>query len=144
MGYVSKLGDVADLVSAIRQVARGQASIDASSLTSLVGYLGSAADEAAAPDWRLDRLSEREQEVLELIAQGRNNREIADQLCISESTVRSHLHNILDKLHVVNRVQAAAYVQMAKSKAAPRQGREGLGPPGSGGTDGPFPNARPR
>jgi DNA-binding NarL/FixJ family response regulator len=52
-------------------------------------------------------LSERELEVLQLVAQGLKNREIAEHLFISENTVRTHLRNILDKLHVQNRMQAA-------------------------------------
>lgn len=115
MGYVSKISDVQELVTAISQVAQGQASIAASSLTSLLTFIssgssggignGKSSDHERIPD----ALSEREQEVLDLVAEGKSNREIADQLFISESTVRSHLHNILDKLHLSNRVQAATY-----------------------------------
>lgn len=54
-------------------------------------------------------LSDRETEVLELVAAGRSNREIASQLYISESTVKYHLRNILDKLHLENRAQVIAY-----------------------------------
>ena len=51
--------------------------------------------------------------MLNLVAEGKSNREIADSLYISESTVRSHLHNILSKLNLANRVQAAAFVLSA-------------------------------
>jgi NarL family two-component system response regulator LiaR len=54
-------------------------------------------------------LTEREVEVLALIAQGLANQEIADQLVISERTVRTHVSNILGKLHLANRTQAALY-----------------------------------
>ena len=58
---------------------------------------------------RKSTLSAREMEVLELVAQGKNNKDIAASLIISESTVKYHLRNILDKLHLDNRAQAAAY-----------------------------------
>ncbi|MFC1945403.1 LuxR C-terminal-related transcriptional regulator, partial [Chloroflexota bacterium] len=54
-------------------------------------------------------LSPREQEVLQLVARGDTNKQIADALWISENTVKTHLRNIMDKLHLVNRSQAAAY-----------------------------------
>jgi NarL family two-component system response regulator LiaR len=56
-----------------------------------------------------DLLSERELEVLRLLAQGKSNREIADQLVIAELTVRTHVSNILGKLHLTSRTQAALY-----------------------------------
>lgn len=59
-----------------------------------------------APD---GRLSEREKEVLQLISQGMSNKEISENLYISESTVKNHLRNILDKLHLQNRMQLIAF-----------------------------------
>jgi len=56
-----------------------------------------------------DGLTEREQEVLHLIADGMNNREIAEKLFISEKTVKTHVSNILSKLHLHDRTQAAIY-----------------------------------
>nr|WP_092071659.1 response regulator transcription factor [Dendrosporobacter quercicolus]NSL49507.1 response regulator transcription factor [Dendrosporobacter quercicolus DSM 1736]SDM28902.1 two component transcriptional regulator, LuxR family [Dendrosporobacter quercicolus] len=55
------------------------------------------------------RLSEREKEVLQLISQGLGNKEISEKLYISESTVKNHLRNILDKLHLQNRMQLIAF-----------------------------------
>ncbi len=55
------------------------------------------------------RLSEREQEVLQLISQGNSNRKISESLYLSESTVKNHLRNILDKLHLQNRMQLIAF-----------------------------------
>ena len=54
-------------------------------------------------------LSPREGEVLQLVAQGATNKQIADSLFISENTVKTHLRNIMEKLHLANRSQAAAY-----------------------------------
>jgi DNA-binding NarL/FixJ family response regulator len=68
-----------------------------------------------APDPALNRLTNRERETLEWVAEGLTNREIADQLVISENTVRTHLRNILDKLHVQNRLQAAAILHQQDS-----------------------------
>ena len=58
-------------------------------------------------------LSQREVEVLRLVAQGLPNREIAETLCLSEHTVKSHLANILDKLQLRSRAHAAAYAVQA-------------------------------
>src|SRR3972149_4414890 len=59
-------------------------------------------------------LSPREVEVLELASQGATNREIADRLYISVGTVKNHVHSILEKLHLKNRAQIAAYPRMRK------------------------------
>jgi DNA-binding NarL/FixJ family response regulator len=106
--------DFEQVIEAIRQVASGLAFLPSATLARLValGNSGSAATrhESQRP---LNELTNREVEVLELIAQGQTNRQIADQLIVSESTVRTHLHNILDKLAVVNRVQAATIALQA-------------------------------
>jgi two-component system, NarL family, response regulator LiaR len=113
MGYVPKTNATADLINAIRLVAQGHAALPAPSLTRLVDFIVSSSGEPPSPERVRDGLSEREQEVLNLVAEGKSNREIADSLYISESTVRSHLHNILSKLNLTNRVQAAAFVLSA-------------------------------
>ena len=61
-----------------------------------------------------ERLSEREKEVLQLISRGLGNREISEQLYISENTVKNHLRNILDKLHLQNRMQLIAFAYKNK------------------------------
>ncbi len=58
---------------------------------------------------RLQTLTDRETEILQMIVDGRSNHEIAEILVVSEPTIKKHLHNILEKLHVNNRVQAAVY-----------------------------------
>ena len=104
-------GDIAEVEEAIRQVAQGQLFLSPTALRSLVDTVASRTDGPANQNHTasVDELSPREEEVLELVALGHTNREIADRLVISESTVRSHLHNILDKLQLTNRVQAAAF-----------------------------------
>ncbi len=65
--------------------------------------------EGALTEQKEGNLTDRETEVLDLVAQGRNNKEIAEELVISESTVKYHLGNILDRLHLKNRAQAIAF-----------------------------------
>jgi len=114
VGYVSKTSGIDDILRAIRSVTRGEAVVASPALTSLVAFIGHSSDNPSSQPWPADALSPREQEVLDLVAQGLSNRQIAHKLCISESTVHSHLHNILDKLHLANRVQAAAYALTLK------------------------------
>jgi DNA-binding NarL/FixJ family response regulator len=97
------------LIGAVRQVARGEAVLAARSLTDLVRFLQGASAVPSREDSTLDRLSTREREVLTLLARGHSNRVISRELCVTESTVRAHIHNILDKLHLDNRVQAATF-----------------------------------
>jgi DNA-binding NarL/FixJ family response regulator len=86
-------------------------------IEAIIGFIGSPTDAAAAlaqPTQESDsgtfaHLSERELEVLSLLAKGQSNREIADTLVLSERTVERHVSNIYIKLNVSNRVQAAAY-----------------------------------
>jgi DNA-binding NarL/FixJ family response regulator len=115
MGYLPTTSGIGELVAAMRQVAGGHAAVPAAVLTRLVGSI-SCRVSAPKPVSR-HGLSEREQEVLELVAQGRTNPEIAEALCISESTARSHLRSILAKLNVDNRVQAAAFAHGQRGRS---------------------------
>jgi DNA-binding NarL/FixJ family response regulator len=134
LGFVTKTSEIGDLVAAIRSVGSGQASIATGSLTSLITALGSSdLVESGRSHSAAETLTEREQEVLALVTEGHSNREIASLLCISESTVRSHLHNILDKLHLSNRVQAATYALTSRQRPRdlPKPNGRTLGPAGS-------------
>ncbi|RAR43596.1 response regulator transcription factor [Paenibacillus sp. MDMC362] len=114
-GYLLKDIEPEDLVAAIRRVYEGQVELhpDAAGLlmthvTSPAGTdetSGSGHQEAA----QLDKLTRREQEVLQLIASGMNNREISEALYITEKTVKTHVSHLLDKLGVADRTQAAIY-----------------------------------
>jgi DNA-binding NarL/FixJ family response regulator len=117
VGYLPKSAGVDELVEAVRRVARGQSVVGTPSLTSLVNYIATRNDVAPEKPAPIQELSEREKEVLQLVATGQTNRDIAEALCVSEATVRSHLHNILGKLRLANRVQAAAYVLRSGSTA---------------------------
>jgi two-component system, NarL family, response regulator LiaR len=105
MGYHLKDSSPEALVDAIRQVFHGE-----SSLHPLIAK--KVLEEFHAPSERqlsTDPLTQRELEVLRLIAQGHENREIATKLVVSEATVRTHVSNILGKLHLASRTQAALY-----------------------------------
>jgi two-component system, NarL family, response regulator LiaR len=93
------------LLQAIYGVHRGESSLQPSVALRLVREINQPSDLPPAPD----PLSQRELQVLKLLAQGLTNQEIADRRVISEWTVRTHVHNILGKPHLANRTQAALY-----------------------------------
>jgi DNA-binding NarL/FixJ family response regulator len=104
-GYVLKESPVEEVVAGIQAAAAGQALISPRVATLLLGRLREQAQ--VQRDVSVMQLSERELDVLGLLADGKANHEIAEVLYISPSTVRNHVANILAKLHVDNRVQAA-------------------------------------
>jgi DNA-binding NarL/FixJ family response regulator len=106
LSYILKDADPAELAEAIRKAAHGEAMLNPRVAARLVQEIQGVRSEDTNP---FAELSERELEVLRLIANGGSNKEIADQLVISEKTVKSHVSNILSKLHLVDRTQAAAY-----------------------------------
>ena len=106
LSYILNDADPAELAEAIRKAAHGEAMLNPRVAARLVQEIQGIRAEETNP---FAELSERELEVLRLIANGASNREIADQLVISEKTVKSHVSNILSKLHLVDRTQAAAY-----------------------------------
>ena len=105
LGYLLKDSGPEELVQAIEQVYRGQSSLHPSIARKVLRELSEAAEHR--PD--TDPLTEREIEVLQLVARGRSNREISGLLTISEATVRTHVSNILAKLGLCSRTQAALY-----------------------------------
>jgi NarL family two-component system response regulator LiaR len=121
-GYLLKDSGPDDLVRAIRQVYEGESSLHPAIARKVLAELSHPSSEPPTAD----PLTAREAEVLRLVAQGLNNRDIAAQLVISEATVRTHVSNILSKLHLASRTQAALYAL-----------REGLTSPGDprGDTD---------
>lgn len=113
-GYIIKDIKVDELVKTIITVSRGGAVIWPSLAVKLLEEFstGSLAQTASNPAYSKSEkqvLSEREREVLKLVAVGATNRDIAEKLVISENTVKVHLHNIMEKLHLRNRQHAAAY-----------------------------------
>jgi NarL family two-component system response regulator LiaR len=107
MGYLLKDSSARELVQAIRDVYEGEPTMHPSIARKLMRDL----QRPPEPDKPRteEPLSEREVEVLRLVARGSSNQEIGDELFISERTVRTHVGNILSKLHLANRTQAALY-----------------------------------
>jgi len=104
-GYLLKDTGPEDLVEAIQQVYRGESSLHPAIARKLLREVS----QPKTGKQTADPLTERELEVLRLIAKGNSNQEIADELVISEATVRTHVSNILGKLHLASRTQAALY-----------------------------------
>jgi NarL family two-component system response regulator LiaR len=105
MGYHLKDSSPKELEEAIRQVFRGEPSLHPQIAKKVL-------EELQAPPENMgvyESLTQRELEILSLIAQGLENREIARHLIVSEATVRTHVSNILSKLHLASRTQAALY-----------------------------------
>jgi DNA-binding NarL/FixJ family response regulator len=104
-GYVLKDEPVEEVVAGIRATAAGESLVS----PRIASLLLRGVRDAAEGNLHQVPLSEREQEVLVLIADGKTNREIGAELYIDPSTVRNHISSILEKLHVDNRVQAAVH-----------------------------------
>jgi DNA-binding NarL/FixJ family response regulator len=107
-GYLLKDAEVGEIVAGIRAAAGGGSMISPSAATALVDRVREQGDPAIVVPEGVD-LSEREREILRLIVDGSDNGQIAEQLHLSPSTVKNHISNILDKLGVEGRVQAAVY-----------------------------------
>ena len=105
LGYLLKDSDPEDLIRMIRQVYRGELSIHPSIARKVIHELNRPAQEPLTPS----PLTAREMEILQLLAQGVENKQIALRLFVREATVRTHVSNILSKLQLANRVQATLY-----------------------------------
>ena len=105
LGYLIKDTRPEELVQAIRQVYRGEATLHPAIAQKLLTEIAQPVEK----DPIADPLTEREVEVLKLLARGLSNQEIAERLVISVTTVYSHVSNILSKLHLATRTQAALY-----------------------------------
>jgi len=114
-GYLLKEVAIEEVPDAIRAVSQGHSLISpsmASKLLAEFNVLARRADErqiSMAP-----RLTERELEVLRFVAQGQSNREIGRELYIAENTVKNHVRNILEKLHLHSRMEAVVYAMREK------------------------------
>jgi len=105
LGYLLKDSSPEQLLRAIRDVHRGEPSLHPTIALKMIREL----DHPASQERSASPLTDREIQVLKLVAQGLTNQEIADRLVISEWTVRTHVRNILGKLHLANRTQAALF-----------------------------------
>ncbi len=106
ISYILKDIKMDELAEAIRRAAHGEATLHPRVASRVIQEIHGAKSEELNP---YTELTDREMEVLKLIASGLSNSEIAEQLVISENTVKGHVSNILSKLHLVDRTQAAVY-----------------------------------
>ena len=120
VGYLSSEDGAAKLVKAVQAAANGEAfapphltRLFMSRLAELTALL----DDMAMEPERYAELTASQKEVLQLIADGLTNEEIADHLIVAVGTVKSHVHNILDKLNLVSRQDAATYLSLVKAAA---------------------------
>jgi two-component system NarL family response regulator len=115
MGYLLKEISIEEVASAIRAVHGGQSLISPSMasklLTEFAAMVKKTDERQQVP---APRLTDREMEVLKLVAKGLNNRDIAKQLFISENTVKNHIRNILEKLQLHSRMEAVVYAVREK------------------------------
>jgi DNA-binding NarL/FixJ family response regulator len=109
------------VANAVRLAGEGRALISPSMATKLLDEFKQVAraDRSAGPT---PRLTERELEVLRLVAQGMSNREIGRQLFISENTVKNHVRNMLEKLHLRSRLEAVMYAIDERWPGFPSEG----------------------
>ncbi|NJO81312.1 MAG: response regulator transcription factor [Chloroflexi bacterium AL-W] len=115
VGYILKNVPAQDLAEAVRLAHKGLVQLDSTAALKVVSSLGNATGHTVnaldgAAMKRFEGLTEREREVMHLIAQGASNREIADTLVISEGTVKSHISSILGQLGLRDRTQVAVFV----------------------------------
>jgi DNA-binding NarL/FixJ family response regulator len=112
-GYLLKEISIEEVANAIRSVTTGQSLISPSMASKLLNEFNNLAKQAQqkvlAP-----KLTDRELQVLKLVAQGLSNREVAEELFISENTVKNHVRNILEKLHLHSRMEAVVYAVREK------------------------------
>ena len=111
-GYILKNTSSRDLLDAVRRVHEGEAVITPSMAVKLLEAFAATPAPSQTKEMenpQVEELTERETEVLRLIARGLNNKEIGDQLWISPNTVKAHLRNILEKLQLTSRVEAATW-----------------------------------
>jgi len=108
-GYLLKDSTIQELMRGIQAAAVGESLISPSIASKVLQRLRATTPDAQAAETLVAQLSDRELEVLKLIANGKDNSEIARELFISSKTVKNHISNILLKLSIENRIQAAVY-----------------------------------
>jgi two-component system, NarL family, nitrate/nitrite response regulator NarL len=116
-GYVGREASLRELVEAVECTARGESPCPPQIAALLIGRIAAAA-RGPAPD-RVERLTPREAEIVGLIDEGLSNKQIAGRLSIEPATVKNHVHNILEKLDVARRGEAAAALRHAGGPGSP-------------------------
>jgi RNA polymerase sigma factor (sigma-70 family) len=119
-GFVMKDATIDELVSTIRSVALGADVVPPALTGTLLSHIAQQAAVRRMPDAAESvRMTKREREIMNLIAEGLSNKEIAQRLNIATYTVKSHVHNILEKLALHSRLQIAAYTHKTGPPASP-------------------------
>jgi DNA-binding NarL/FixJ family response regulator len=108
-GYLLKNLEPYQLYDLLENIARGEAPLSGAIAAKIIKEFNRPNPGSPEEIAGVDELTSRESTILQLVAEGKTNKEIAAELVISENTVKIHLHNILDKLHLQNRIQAAVY-----------------------------------
>jgi two-component system, NarL family, response regulator DevR len=131
-GYVLKQIQGNELVNAVRSVAAGHSLIPPATAERVLAEL----HRADAEREEVERLTAREREILDLIAQGKTNRQIGSELFLAEKTVKNYVSNLLAKLGMARRSEAAAYAtRLADRRREPREGSSGAAEASSGEVD---------
>jgi two-component system, NarL family, nitrate/nitrite response regulator NarL len=125
-GYVTRDASLVDLRAALDSVSRGETLCSPRIAASLLRRLSDLAAQRE-PLGRAPHLTARELQIVELIDEGLSNKEIASRLCIGLATVKNHVHNILDKLQVRRRGEAAARVRGVRREGSPSMTARGSG-----------------
>ena len=113
-GYLLKEIDPSEIAGAIRQIQGGQSLLSPSMASKLLNEFATMTKKPDDRSYEPPKLTDREMEVLRYVAQGLSNKEIAKALFISENTVKNHIRNILEKLHLHSRMEAVIYAVREK------------------------------
>ncbi len=108
-GYLLKDLEPYQLYDLLESISRGDAPLSGSIATKILKEFSRPSGVSAQEPEVMDELTPRETNILQLVAEGKSNKDIASELVISENTVKIHIRNILEKLHLQNRIQAAVY-----------------------------------
>ena len=115
VGYLLKEVAIDEIAESIRAVAQGQSLISGSMAAKLLTEFNDLTSRSEKqPKMAAPRLTERELQILKFVAEGKSNKEIGDDLFISENTVKNHVRNILEKLHLHSRMEAVVYAVREK------------------------------
>ena len=109
LGYILKDIDPEELADAIRKTAQGKTQLDPEIANLLISHMQNDSKDDKQANQKLSELTSREVEVLIQIGRGLSNKEIASELSISQMTVKTHVSNLLSKLHLADRTQAAIF-----------------------------------
>jgi DNA-binding NarL/FixJ family response regulator len=118
-GYVSAEASIEDLVTAIERITRAELACSRHVAAQLFNRIAERGDQWTGHPPPANSLTARERQVLDGIRKGQSNKEIGQKLNIAESTVKNHVHHVLEKLNVTTRAQAAARCTLASTRRRP-------------------------